>query len=77
MYTQKKSPEITTSNTLFYDIFSTKIKMYSKPSLYMAEEEESCKSAEKIKLSSITKAIVGIVLIFGIIIFSSYVDESI
>ena len=65
----KKSPEITTSNTLFYDIFSTKIKMCSKPSLYMAEEEESCTSAEKIKLSSIIKAIVGIVLIFGIIIF--------
>lgn len=35
----------------------------------MAEEEESCTSAEKIKLSSIIKAIVGIVLIFGIIIF--------
>lgn len=65
----KKSPEITTSNTLFYDIFSTKIKMCSKPSLYMAEEEESCTSAEKIKLSSIIRAIVGIVLIFGIIIF--------
>lgn len=37
--------------------------------LYMAEEEESRESAEKIKLSSIIKAIVGIVLIFGIIIF--------
>ena len=37
--------------------------------LYMAEEEEKGASIEKIKLSSIVKAVVGIVLIIGIIIF--------
>lgn len=50
-------------------IYMFKAKTKKAIILYMAEEEESCESAEKIKLSSIIKAIVGIVLIFGIIIF--------
>ena len=37
--------------------------------LYMAEEEESNFTPEKIKISSIAKAIVGIAIIIGIIIF--------
>ena len=37
--------------------------------LYMAEEEQNATNHEKIKISSIIKAIVGIALIIGIIIF--------
>lgn len=50
-------------------IFMFKAKTKKVIVLYMAEEEESPVRTEKITISSIIKAIVGIVLIIGIIIF--------
>lgn len=50
-------------------IFMFKAKTKKAIIMYMAEDEEKKESPEKIKLSSILKVFVGIVLIFGIILF--------
>lgn len=50
-------------------IFMFKAKTKKAIIMYMAEDEEKKESPEKIKLSSVLKVLVGIVLIFGIILF--------
>lgn len=50
-------------------IFMFKAKTKKAIIMYMAEDEEKKESPEKIKLSSILMVFVGIVLIFGIILF--------